>query len=368
MRLKHLVLAAVLLASRAVAAYPQFQFSLGDDRCGACHLAPSGGGLLNDYGRDQAGSAIGRGGDGRFLHGLWSPPSWLTLGGDARFALGDKQVAGQNRTLAFPMQADVYARASSGRFSVALTAGVRGAARDPAPPLQERLISREHYISYERGSVGARVGRFFPVFGLRLPDHTAYVRRFVGFGLLEEPYAVELSHVGDRSETFVTGFVPQPLAVLGAGYPATGIAVSHERRVDDGVLLGGHARFAASPAEQRTTLGTMAKLWMADAGLLWLAELDLQRQTFERGAARFQIAAYLGVAKWLQPGLLISAALHGWDPDVALRASSRDAAELDLQYFVRAHFEIHALARVAAQGNDLDAPGFLSLLQLHYYL
>src|ERR1051325_7838182 len=74
----------LLLASREASALPQFQLSSGTTRCGQCHYAPAGTGLISAWGRDEAGDTISRGGDGSFLHGLWAPPSWLALGGDLR--------------------------------------------------------------------------------------------------------------------------------------------------------------------------------------------------------------------------------------------------------------------------------------------
>lgn len=371
MRLSVVVVVVVVavVGPRAAAAYPQFQFALDEERCGACHLAPGGGGLLTDFGRDEAGGTISRGGDGRLLHGAWTPPGWLALGGDARFAVGDKQLAGRNEPLAFPMQLDLQARATAGRLAVAVTAGVRGAARDPRAPVTERLSSREHYATYERDTISVRAGRYFPVFGLRLPDHTAYVRRFLGFGLLEEPYALEVSHRGDQTETYAAGFLGSPTWLAGAGVRASGAAVSHEHRFADApAMIGGHARLAVSPAEARYTLGGFGRWWMKDAGLLWQAEVDAQHQTFDAGPGRGQIAAYLATSTWLTRGLLLTGALHLWEPDLALRASSRLATEIDLQYFPRAHVEVHLLVRGAGQGNDFDQPGFLSLLQVHYYL
>ena len=69
----------------------------------------AGGGALNDYGRDEAGSTISRGGDGRFLHGAWDPPDSLALHGDFRFATADSYVADRNHVLIFPMQSDIAA-------------------------------------------------------------------------------------------------------------------------------------------------------------------------------------------------------------------------------------------------------------------
>src|SRR5262249_44890220 len=57
-------------------AYPQFQFSSGTNRCSQCHYSPAGGGLITSWGRDESGDTLSLGGDGAFLHGAWSPPSW----------------------------------------------------------------------------------------------------------------------------------------------------------------------------------------------------------------------------------------------------------------------------------------------------
>src|SRR5579871_4460969 len=104
--------AFAFLATRQAAAYPQFQFSSGTNRCSQCHYSPSGGGLLTSWGRDESADTISLGGDGAFLHGLVSPPSWLGIGGDFRFAFLTNDVgspAGPENA-AFPMQADIYLR------------------------------------------------------------------------------------------------------------------------------------------------------------------------------------------------------------------------------------------------------------------
>ena len=66
-----LIVAALLLSAGRAEAYPQFQFSTLNSRCQNCHFSPVGGGLINEYGRSEAGDTISRGGDGSFLHGLW---------------------------------------------------------------------------------------------------------------------------------------------------------------------------------------------------------------------------------------------------------------------------------------------------------
>jgi len=364
------VIAIALAVATTAHAYPQFQLSTSTDRCLGCHVSPAGGGLLTDYGRDEAATTISRGGDGRFLHGLWSPPAWLQLGLDLRAAGLVKAVAHETEVLGFPMQTDVYARAGGERFSLNITAGLRGGARDPQPPVVERLVSREHYLMYQRASgTYVRAGRFFPVFGVRTQDHTAYVRRYLGFHTLEEPYGLGGGMFGETWEAHVSAFVPRPAEVLGAGVKGRGVAAYYERRfLDDTAALAGQARVARSPDDTRVAAGLVGKRYFADAELMVLAELDLQRQAFDVATSptRYQLAAYLGASRFVAEGVMVGAALHRWQPDLRLR-SARDAFEIDVQYFPRAHLELHLLTRVAAAGNYDDA-GLLALLQLHYYL
>lgn len=373
MRLTALTALVMLAALARVAdAYPQFQLTTGAATCQACHVSPGGGGLLNDYGRDEAGSTISPRGDGRLLHGLWQPPQWLALGGDLRSAFLGKHQQDRADLLWFPMQADVYLRAVVGSFSVNLTAGLRGVARDPKPEAIYRLASREHYLMYQPdpgNGLAVRLGRFFPVFGLRSQDHTAYVRRYLGQHTLEEPYALAVSHHGERGELHAAVFAPNPVPLLGAGPRAYGAALYYERRVlDDTAAWAVQSKLAVTGEDERAAVGAVGKLWLAEPGLSVLAELDVVRQSFEGEAARWQLAGSLGVTRVMMPGWMAGAGLQLWDPDLTLRASSRAAAEVNVQYFPLAHLELHLLGRLEAVGNDFDHPALLGLLQLHYYL
>jgi hypothetical protein len=357
----------VALAAPA-AAYPRFVLSTGASSCAECHLTPTGGGLLNDYGRGEAGDTISRGGDGALLHGTWTPPSWLALGGDLRGAAMVKAQDGERDLAAFPMQADLLARAGGRGITFTLIAGLRGAARDVHPPLVERITSREHYLMYQRGDRYARVGRFFSTVGLRLPDHTAYVRRYLGFGLSEEPYGLAIGEVRGEWDAHLHAFVPNPVPLLGAGPRAAGVAVSYERRaMENTATLGLGARYARAPDDARLLFDVTGRRWFEDAGLALDGEVAVQRQSFTDGPTRWQLGSYLGAHQQVTQGVWLGVGLHHWQPDLRLR-SWRDAAELTLQYFPRAHFEVLWLNRASAVGNDLDAPGFLSQLQLHYYL
>lgn len=375
MRLIAAAVAVLLGLPGAAEAYPQFQLTTDTDRCADCHFAPSGGGLLNDYGRDEAGSTISGRGDGRFAHGAATLPGWLALGGDLRLALAGKQLDEEDaELLAFPMQGDVYARFAGGPVSLNLTVGLNGAARgrQDGAPVTGYVVSREHYLMYQREETAwhLRLGRMFPTFGLRSQDHTAYSRRYLDRNTLEEPYTLEVGYAGASYDLAVAGFVGNPIPLTGSGARASGAIAYYERILGESTkTIAGQARVAVTGEDRRYTVGGVAKWWLAGPGLLGMAELDLQRQSIVGvGAARLQMVGHLSVTKMMLPGYMIGAALQRWAPDLTLRGSTRNAFEVNVQAFPWAHAELHLLTRVEATGGDTTTPNLLAMLQLHYYL
>lgn len=362
--------AALLVAVRTADAYPEFQFSTGATRCSECHLSPVGGGLLSDYGRGEAGDTISGGGDGAVLHGLIEPPSWLTFGGDVRFASFARRSRGTEGAV-FPMQAELSARVGGGGFSIEGTFGVLEAIRG-ARPLGERVGSREHFVMYEPASQAwyVRAGRFFPAYGLRLLDHTAYVRRFTGLHSLEESYALGAGAKGEAWELHASLLTPLEVAPV-VGRHGWGYAIEYERFTGEGT-----GSFGVSSKGQRdgdgseAWLGLTFKRWIAGPRVLLSAEVDGGPRTLPGDAmsqtAVIRMAGYAAL-NW-RPGSRWSAGLaaHLFDPDVRVNGQTSSALETSFTLFPRAHWELAALVR--GELADTDAASVFGLLQLHYYL
>lgn len=357
MRLAILVL---LLSARAASAYPIFQFSSGSNRCSDCHFSPVGGGLPNAFGRSELTETIAWKGDGNFLHGAWTPPDALAIGGDFRFAgLATDQGSGDRELTAFPMQADLHARLEAGPLALAGTVGINGAVRDRPmnPTIGDYIVSREHYVIYQDapGTPYMRAGRFFPTLGVRTADHTALERRALDMYLLEEPYALGGGTSGDEYELHASLFAANP---FGAGAQPMGVAAYYERFIEK-ASLAGQARYAKTDDDARYLVGTVAKKWLPSAKLLLQGELDVQLQRIPAAdTSLVQLLAYGGVTRVMLPGIAVGAVAQYWN--------RRASTELNIQVFPLAHFELHLLGRLGFA--ELGSPDALALLQVHYFL
>ena len=356
-----IVLVMLVIASRADA-YPEWQFSSGATRCAECHFSPVGGGLINAYGRDEAATTISGRGDGRFLHGGIELPEWFALGGDVRVASMAKQVRGGQEAAAFPMQTDLYARAAHDGWSINATLGIVAAIRD-ARPMSERFGSREHYVMYEPESKAwyARAGRMMPAFGLRLPDHTAYVRRYTSLHTLEESYALSGGLVRASWDLHVSMLTPLQLAPE-VGRRGPGAALQLER-LDDNASIGAHTMVRLLDVATEAWSGATYKRWFESSDLLIANEIDVGLVD-----SVVRIAAYS--ALHVRPAKRWGGAIGGqlFDPDLRLRANERVAFDLRGAVFPSAHFEVSLLLRAEAVRTELANGTLLGLLQFHYYL
>jgi hypothetical protein len=375
----------VLVAgARDAAAYPQFQFSSGTNRCSQCHYAPAGGGLLTSWGRDESADTISLGGDGAFLHGLVSTPSWLGVGGDFRYAFMQNDVGSPSgpEDAAFPMQADLYGRAALGEaWSVNATIGVRGIVRPEGSRLSgigDQLMSREHYLMWRPSATGpyARVGRFFAPYGLRFVEHVYFVRRYTGFDLYQETYNASAGYVADEWEAHATLFAPVPQAAPeffgGVAPQQYGFAGYAEKRIAKMSALAGQLRIAVGSLQSTYQVGGVGKLWIEGAKILFLGEGDLIRQEYAANPTfgQNQWVSYLGANFYPMRGLMASLAYERFQEDLHVSTTGRNAYDVQVNFFPWAHCEVLLLGRYQLTGNGSTDGGTASLLmlQLHYYL
>jgi hypothetical protein len=184
----------VLFTSKPAHAY-QWMIRHGYSGCPVCHADPSGGETLTAYGRAQSDLLLRTRWDGknpeeaepspasRFLW-FMDLPDPLLLGGSIRMASTYKA----NKFAVFPMQLDMYGQL---RFGKVIMGGSLGVIKTPAGSLYGRtsqittnqgdaynLISRSFYIGMDlTNELTLRVGRLNLPFGVRMPEHTMWVRQ-----------------------------------------------------------------------------------------------------------------------------------------------------------------------------------------------
>jgi hypothetical protein len=162
--------------------------------CGICHGDPSGGEVLTAYGRAQSQLLLsmnygkvdesGEPSKATGFLGFIDLPEPVLLGGSARVASTVKD----GEFDFFPMQLDMYGQFRIGTF---FAGGSVGAARvEPGSPHAHaaqvttnqgnefNLISRNHYLGLDlgEGAFTLRAGRLNLPFGIRIPEHTMWVR------------------------------------------------------------------------------------------------------------------------------------------------------------------------------------------------
>jgi len=377
---KRIVLATLVVIAAVVAfpgrarAYPQFQLAY-DQTCSGCHVSPAGGGLLTENGLAVAETISHLGTAPEFFYGKVPTPDWLQLGGDLRASTGF--MATPEKVLAtFPMQADVYAAARFGSFTLVATGGYKP--DEFGKGFESRLWSREHYVMWQQNEgeptgVFVRAGRFMPVFGLRLAEHPAYIRRFGGTPLYSETYGLSVAYVDPKYEVHVSGFVEDPW--FEPVEPRDGGAAYAELRIDEQTAIGGELLYGKSDFDQRIRYGVIAKRYVPQANLLLQAEVQLVNQLIDEtptnpdGGAPLQVVGYLLGTWMINDFVMLDVGLGHFDANVRIRDIDRNGVDVNLRYFMTSHLELALNARVETFGfGDGGPTGGYSLLQVHYRL
>ena len=182
--IRSILLFASIILPDVLQAFPS-NIRFGYNSCAACHVDATGGSLLTPYGRMFAGEVMSSWGgktEAGLLHGLMKTSDRLDLGGDfqyVNFKIDDYEHA-------FSMQREVQAAVNIKRqWYLALSAGQYG----------EYPNGTEVRKAYLQGTAftnwTAKVGRFFPAFGIMSNEHL-YLYRNRHFNQGRETYNAEL--------------------------------------------------------------------------------------------------------------------------------------------------------------------------------
>lgn len=367
--------AFVLLALAGNAeAYPQYQLSH-DQTCTGCHLSPAGGNLLNENGLAAAESMSQFGTAPEFFYGKLGTPDWLHLGGDLRGSAGYIQTP-EKVLAAFPMQIELYASAKFSSFTIHANVGPR-----PSQFGNEAATyvwAREHYVMWQQkpdegSGLYARVGRFMPVFGLRLAEHPTYTRRFGGVPLYGDTYGLHVAYIDPKFEAHATGFIEDPL--ISPVVHDSGGAVYAEYRITERFQAGAEAMITKSDDDKKFRYGVTAKLHIPEAQLLLQTEWQFYNQVIDTtptnpvGGAPVQILGNVMGTLSLNDFVQVDIGVGYYNTNIRISELDRECADLNVRYTLTSHIELQLNTRLEMFTLGKGGPtAAYALGQLHYRL
>jgi hypothetical protein len=300
--------------------------------CSACHVSPTGGGALHNYGRltSEDFASFSQENAGQPLFGMVTLPDYVALGGDARYL--DIRTKGGART-AFVMQNDVeLALHVSPEVWVDASYGLYG-------PKGAKEYRRSYILWQPREWLHVRAGHYLLGYGLNLPDHTAATRS-IGFGEGQETYNVELGVHNDKGELLLTGFAHDgSTIVLGSpGYTANQAGAGCAARL--AVNVGKSAVLGASYMAQQEDVGPVQT-----AGPFAMFGITRQLYVLTEADRRMVYGERPTDVEYTEIGYEV---LRGFHVQVTHEYEAANVPGLGLQWFPIPHVEFLARAKYQA--------------------
>jgi hypothetical protein len=359
---------AATLIPKSAFAYPEL-VRHGYTNCTACHLSPSGGGVLTSYGRELSKEILStwaRDGEQSFAYGALTPDEKIVLGVFVRGVQAHRETEVKSEGRFILMQADAEAAYNSEKWAIAGTIGrqeIRSGLNS-----EGRFFSRRHYALYRPSdNWSIRAGKFLRSFGLNDPNHNAYVRRELNFGFDTETYNAELAFLGESWTSYLTyidgslvGDRYVPLKEKGAAWSLSYFFLEKEK-------VGLSVYRGEDDSNKRWVAGPWWILSFPPKFFL-LSEIDFQERTVKatgKTQRGFVTTHRLGY-EWVQ-GFIPFVSFDKKYLDRNDPTSEQNAYGLGIQFFPRPHWEIVASwqkEKLVQANKNSD----LLWLMLHFYL
>ena len=340
--------------------------------CTACHLSPSGGGVLNEYGRELSKELVAtwaKEGEQKFAYGLVTPPEALLISAYLRTLQVHKENTAMRIGYPIFMQADVEVGVNTKRWAMAIAAGRQEIGAQPKA--EGRFTSRRHYGMFRLDDEHTlRLGKFQKFYGLNDPNHNLYVRRRLGFQQDTETYNAEYAWLGEKFSTYVT-YVFGNLSDSKSRAQESGPSFSMSYFLLDKHKLGASYFYGEESSKNTNTTRHVYGPWFIISWterLYSLSELDFQNKTNRQtGQSTSGYVTSNRLSYELFKGVIPFALFEQEHLDQGRPQSKLHTYGLGLQFFPRPHYELTA----AWQKERLfSSPEYsdLAWLMLHFYL
>lgn len=178
------------------------------NNCIACHVSPSGGGVLTPYGRKLSQEVLSTWGTEKetgLLQGLLDSETqekldkYFLAGGDLRSVQFHHEDQNVKEGRFIKMQSDLSLGFVNETWAVIAKIGAW---------LKQDVWVGNATTFYgmwkPKEELSVRIGRMVPQYGLFMMDHFAFVRNYLGFGLSSERDSLEIQWTGEESTYQIT--------------------------------------------------------------------------------------------------------------------------------------------------------------------
>ena len=367
--------------------------------CTICHVSPTGGGLRTPSGQYYGREVLPRWGERPSIHatsddnaesagyyrffggfGGWQagntpssevedrygdiePNPTFRGGGDIRIMtyipanrINDKFDVDPS---IFPMQASLYLMGrphenvvlygDMGLMASEGATNLLGLDLGSVPPL-DYLRVRELFVKVDNlpYNTYVRAGRFNPAYGWRIPDHTAYIRKPLGFDQDRQVFGIE-GGINPNYPYANLGLFAQGLDAWPGDTGAKGWGLTANGGIRElGWHLGGSAQFLSTELGDSLTLGPQWALNFYPVAIL--GELDL-RQDFTNNTTL--LAGYSEV-NWLMTwGLTGHIKFEYIDPDVTIRDDHQNRVAIGTNFHPWTQIDIQTEYRQTWSGGSV---------------
>ena len=356
-----LFLMGFLGLGKTVFSYPEM-IRHGYNNCTSCHVSPTGGGVLTEYGRslsEEVMSVWSAKGESGFLYGALPTTQRFQLGGDIRGLRLQQSSSRKSTGKTVFMQGDLEGALKLGKWSALVSAGVEEGEKDSLS-----LISRRHWMGYQvNENILVRAGKFQRAFLFNTAEHETLIKQASGMDVGTETYNIEGSYLSEGGEFFLTANLGRP--------DKTSLDVESGTTVKGAVMIGKISKVGLQYDYERNSqrtqhlMGPYLALGLSERAVI-LTEAALNRGArtgteVGNGLTTYTRLSYepyrgvwiYGIHEWTQPNFKDPTAFH--------------VGSLGVQLFPRPHFEFNFMVQrqwLPEPAGKMD----LALLVGHYYL
>lgn len=323
--------------------------------CGDCHINPTGGGMRNQHGREVMLDLLPMVKEDHaefeeMIH--WGKN--VAIGGDFRFMYlhSQKESTASVKNAFFPMQTDLYIAVSPTDHLTLYLQDGRGGPRE-----YFGLFQKLPYNAY------FKFGRFIPPYGLKLDDHTSFIREKLQLGALDQDAGVEAG--------FVKGYFFGHAAAINGnpgsetddndkkGFSGTaGFRSPH-------LTMGGSYYVNHGLDDERTYAGgyAMAHVWRFS----WLGEWDMVRVAdLNLGTRMTGFVIYQELDFSPADGVVLKAKYDRYDPDRTEPDDELQRVTAGADFYPYPYTEVSAQYRRNLERPALQNDQWLVLMHLFF--